>query len=81
MANTRTQRAQKRRRRSSDHPLRAFSDPDHQTDMRALVDALTLHAETRRAEDEDRAPGLLAGVNKLAEFRPTLDSLQEVDHA
>lgn len=81
MANTRTQRAQKRRRRSSDHPLRAFSEPDHEIDMRALVDALTLHAETRRAEDEGRAPGLLAGVNKLAAFRPTLESLQEVDHA
>lgn len=81
MANTRPQRAQKRRRRSSDHPLRTFSDPDHETDMRALVDALTLHAETQRAEDEGRTPGLIAGINKLRQYRPDPAASKEADHA
>lgn len=65
------QRARKRRAyRSSDHPLRAFSDPNRETDMAALADALRLHAQIVQAKNENRQPGLLAGVQKLAGFRP-----------
>lgn len=78
MARPRAQHTPKRRRRRSDHPLRAFSDPDQPTDQRALIDALTLHAEQLRAKDEGRAPGLVARMQKLRDFRPPTES--EVDH-
>lgn len=72
MTNPKPQRIAKRAYRSSDRELRAFSDPNHETDMLALADALRLHTAQAQAEAAHRPMGLLAGVQKLAGFRPEL---------
>ena len=72
MPNPKPRRATKRAYRSSDHQLRAFSDPTYQTDMLALADALRLHTAQAQADAEHRPAGLLAGVQKLTGFRPEL---------